>query len=78
VLDAGDARQDLLGGPRHQCFDVPRGRPREGDEDVGHGDVDLRLFLARRNQRRAYAQQQRDQGDQGRQGIPEKVLRDTT
>ncbi len=63
VLDAGDARQHLLGRPGDKVLDVLDRRPREGDEDVGHGHVDLRLFLARRDQRGEDAEQQRDQRD---------------
>ena len=78
VLDAGDARQHLFRRPRHQCLDIPGRGAGEGDEDIGHGDVDLRLFLARRDQGCANAEQQGDQRDQGRQGIPEKVLCNST
>ncbi len=48
VLDAGDLRQHLLGRGSDQRFHVPRRGAGEGDEDVGHGHVDLWLFLARR------------------------------
>ena len=50
MLDAGNPRQHLLGRPGDQVFDVFGRRAGEGDEDVGHRHVDLRLFLARRDQ----------------------------
>ncbi len=75
VLDAGDARQHLLGRSRHQVFDILDGRAREGDEDVGHRHVDLRLFLARRDQRGEDAQQQRDQRNQRRQRVAQEIRR---
>ena len=69
MLDAGDARQHLLGcappAPRRP------GRAPGRARYIRHGDVDLRP-LAWRDQGRADAQQQRDQRDQGRQGVPEK------
>src|SRR6266581_457932 len=64
VLDARDARQDLLGRPGHEGLDVPGRGAGKGNEDIGHGHVDLRLLLARRDQRRKDAQQQGDQCQQ--------------
>ena len=69
MLDAGDLAQHLLGRPCHQRLHVGTAGAREGDQHVGHRDVDLRLFLARRHQHRKQAQQQRHQRQQRRQGV---------
>jgi hypothetical protein len=66
MLDTRHSRQDLFGGRGHQILDVLHRRAGKGDEHVGHGDVDLRLFLARRDQGGKNAHQQRDQRQQGR------------
>ena len=42
--------EHLLGRPRHHVLHVRARRAGEGDQHVGHGHVDLRLFLARRDQ----------------------------
>ncbi len=43
---------------------VARGRPRERNQDVRHGDVDLRFLLARCHQDREYAEEQRQEREQ--------------
>ena len=66
VLDAGNLRQHLLGRRRHQALHVLGGSAGEGDEHIRHGDVDLRLFLARRHQHGEQAEQEGDQREQRR------------
>jgi hypothetical protein len=64
VLDAAHLREHLLGGRRDQRLDVARGCPREGHQHVRHGDVDLRLFLARRHRHGEHAEQERHQREE--------------
>src|SRR6266545_4199717 len=60
ILDAGNLPQQLLHRPRHALFDIGRRRARHLDEDVHHGDDDLRLFFARQSDHC-----ERAQGDRG-------------
>ena len=78
VLEPRQAREHLLARACHQILDVLRRRPRERDEDAGHGHVDLRLFLARRDQGGENAHQQGDQGQQRRHLRRLEGLGDTT
>ena len=64
MLDAGDARQHLLGRNRDHLLDIAHRGARKRHQHIGHGDVDLRLLLARRHQHGKDAQQQRDQRQQ--------------
>ena len=66
VLGAADLRQHLLGGRRHHLLDVAHRRAGKGDDDVGHRHVDLRLLLARRDEDRERAEQERHQRQQRR------------
>ena len=66
VLDARHARQHLFGRRRNEVFDVLCRRSGERHDDIGHGDIDLRLFLTRRDQRGEDAHQQRHQRQQRR------------
>ncbi len=66
VIDAGDLRQHLLGRRGHRVRHILRRRAGIGDQHVGHGDVDLRLFLARGHQHGECAEQQRHQRQQRR------------
>jgi hypothetical protein len=78
VLDAGDLRQHLLGRQRDHRLDVVDRCARELDEHVGHGDVDLRLLLARGDEHREQAHQQRDQREQRRDLRVLEVARDAS
>jgi hypothetical protein len=78
VLDAGDLRQHLLGRCGHHLLDITHRRPGKRDQHIGHGHVDLRLFLARRHQHREDAQQQRHQRQQWRDLRRLEVGRDAT
>ena len=69
VLDAGDLREHLLGRPRDHVLHVGAAGPGEGDQHIGHRDVDLRLFLARCHQHREQAEQQRDDRQQRRDRV---------
>jgi hypothetical protein len=64
VIDAGDPCEHLFRRRRHEVLDVLRRGTWERDEDVRHRHVDLRLFLARRDEHGEHAQQQRDERDQ--------------
>ena len=66
VLDPRDPGQHLFCRRGHHLLDLAHRGPREGDHHVGHGDVDLRLFLARRDHHREDAQQQGNQCQQRR------------
>jgi hypothetical protein len=74
VLDAGDLGQHLLGRAGDHLFDIADAGPGKGDQHVGHGHVDLRLFLARRHEHCEEAEQQGDQGQQRRdlRGLEER------
>jgi hypothetical protein len=67
VLEAVDLADYLLGRGRNQRLHVFRRGAGKRDQHVRHGDVDLRLLLARRHQNRESAQQQRDERDQRRE-----------
>ena len=66
VLDPRDPGEHLFGRRGDHLFDLAHRGPREGDHHVGHRDVDLRLFLARRDHYRKDAQQQGNQCQQRR------------
>ena len=78
VLDAGDARQHLLRRARHQGLHVLGRGAREGNEHIGHGDVDLGLLLPRRDEHGEQAQQEGDQGHQRRQLIALEISGDAS
>jgi hypothetical protein len=67
VLQPRHLREHLFGGTGHHLLHVGRRGARERDDDVRHGDVDLRLLLARGHEDGEYAQQQRHQGQERRQ-----------
>ena len=69
VLDALDLRELLFQRRADQLLDLARRRARIRHEDVRHGHVDLRFFLARRHQHRDQAQQQAHERDQRRDRI---------
>ncbi len=77
VLDAGNKRQHLLGRRRHQAFHVLGGSAGEGNEHVRHGNVDLRLFLARRHHHGEQAEQEGDERDQRRHLRLQEAFGDT-
>ena len=58
MLKTCDLRQLLLHRAGDLGLDIGAGGSGERHDDVGHGDVDLRLFLARRHQRGEQPQQQ--------------------
>ena len=76
VLDTGDLRQHLFGRPRHHVLHIGAARSRKSDQHVGHGHVDLRLFLPRRDQHGEQAQQQCHDRQQRRDGIGLERSRD--
>ncbi len=76
VFDAVDLRQHLLGGLGDHFFHIGTGRAREGNDDIRHRDVDLRLFFARRDQHGEQAQQQGHQRQQRRDGVVLKLAGD--
>ncbi len=61
MFDARHARQHLFGRPHYQRLDVFRRRTRKRHKDIRQGDIDLRLFFTRRDQRGKDAQQDRQQ-----------------
>ena len=66
VLDALDLRELLFQRHGHELLDVARAGAIERHDDVGHGHVDLRLLLARRDRHREQAEQQtHDRQDRG-------------
>ena len=69
VLDAGDLAQHLLCRLGHHVLDIGAAGARKRNQHVGHGDVDLGLFLTRSHQHSEQAQQQGHQGQEGRQCI---------
>ena len=66
MLDARDLRQHLFGRPGDHLFDVAHAGARERDQHVGHRDVDLRFFFARRHAHGEGAEQEGQQGQQRR------------
>jgi len=66
VFDPVHARQHLLGRARDQILDILGRGAWEGDQHVGHGHVDLRLLLARRDENGEDAEQEGDQRQQRR------------
>ena len=64
MLGAGDLREHLLGRNGHHLFHVAHAGAGERNQHVGHGDVDLRLFLARRHQHGKRAEQKGHQRQQ--------------
>ena len=75
VLNALDLREHMLRRGRDHFFHVGAGSPREGDQHVGHGHVDLRLFFARGDQHGKQTQQQGHQRQQRRDGVALKHAR---
>jgi len=67
VLHAGDLGKHFLHGRRDEVLDLLRARSGERHDDVGHRDVDLRLFLARRDEHGEQPEQQRGQPEQRRE-----------
>ena len=76
VLEALDLRDHLLRGGGDQRFDVPRRCPRKRHDHVGHGHVDLRLLLARRDGDRERTEQERNERDERRQPRRQKESRE--
>ena len=66
MLGACHLGQHLLGRRGHPLLDIGHAGTREGNQHIGHGDVDLGLFLTRGDQHGEQAQQQRHQSQQGR------------
>ncbi len=75
ILDALDLGDDLLRGCGHQCLDLPGGGARIGNEHVGESHVDLRFFLAWRDQDREQPEQYSEQRDQRRDLAVKKAVR---
>jgi hypothetical protein len=76
MLDALDLGQDLLRRHAQQTLHLPGRSAGIGDEDIGEGDVDLRLFLARRDQHCEHPEQKAHQGQQRGDFGGEKTLGD--
>lgn len=76
MLDTGDARQHLLGRPRHQGLNVACRSTRERHQDIGHGDVDLRLFFLGCDERGENAREQQHQRNSGVDRIALELSRD--
>jgi hypothetical protein len=76
VLDALDLGELLLQREGHQVLDVRHLGADEGHEDIGESDLDLRLFLARRDQRGGNAEQQARQRQHRRQRVLLEGARD--
>ena len=64
MLHAGNLRQHLFARCGHHLLDIAHRGARKRHQHIGHGDVNLRLFLPRRDQHRKNAQQQRDERQQ--------------
>ena len=64
MLGACHLREHLLGRNGHHLLHIGHAGARKGNQHIGHGDVDLRLFLARSYQHGKHAQQQCQQGQQ--------------
>ena len=73
-----DLRDHLFGRRGHQRFHIPGRRARKRYQHIGHGDVDLRLLLARRHQHGKQAEQHRHQRDQRRELRMQKKFREAT
>jgi hypothetical protein len=69
VLDPVDLREHLFHGQRDEILHFGRACAGKSDEHVGEGDIDLRLFLARRHDDCEHAEQHRRKREQWRQGI---------
>ena len=67
----------LLRRRGHQRLDLPGRRARECDENVGEGDVDLRLLLAGSDEHGEQAEQQARQREQRRDLGVEELPRDS-
>ena len=78
MVQALNLRDHLLGRRGHQHFHIPGRRARKRNQHVGHGDVDLRLFLARRHQNGKQAEQHRHQCDQRGELRMQKEFREAT
>ena len=66
MFGARHLREDLFGGYGHHLLHVGHAGTGEGNQHIGHGDVDLRLFFARRHQHGKRAEQQGHQRQQRR------------
>ena len=66
VLGARHLREHLLGRYRHHLLHIGHGSAGEGDQHIGHRDIDLWLFFTRCHQHGKAAQQQGQQGQQRR------------
>ena len=73
-----DFRQHLLQWNGDLVFDLDAAGARESHEDIGEGDVDLRLFLARRHDDGEQAQHQGRKRQQRRQFVILELTRDTS
>ena len=78
VLEPMDLTDHLLGRDRDQRLHILRRCAGKRDQHVGHGDVDLRLLLARRHHDGERAGEQRADRDQRRQPRSEEELRDAS
>ena len=67
VLDAGNARDDLLQRRGHLPLDLERRSARRLDHDVGDRNDDLRILLTRRRSHRDEAGDEREQQQQRRE-----------
>ncbi len=67
VLDFFHFRQRLLQRPGNQILDILDAGTRKGHEHMRHGHIDLRFFLAWRDQYRDQAEQQPGDGQNGRE-----------
>ena len=68
MLNALHLRQHLFRRAGDQLFDFGGRGAREGNENIGEGDINLRLFLPGRHQDGEETQQQTHQGQQGGDG----------
>ncbi len=75
VFDPRDLPQDLLHRGGDEILDLFGARAGERNQDVGEGDVDLRLLLAGGHEHRERAHQQRRQGQQRRELVLQKEPR---
>ena len=66
VFDPFDFIQDLFARNGDQLVDLLHIGAGERHHDIGHGDIDLRLFFFRGDDHHQQAGQQADQGQQGR------------
>ena len=65
MVDPRDLAEYLFGRAGNHVLHVLAAGARKRDQYIGHRDVDLRLFFARRDHHRKDAEQQRDQCQEG-------------